>query len=93
MGIRAEPIPTGTGKTPDYRLSVGDLQAIAEVKQLDPNEEERADMAKFEQGRSGGFSAVPGDRVRRELSKANAQLSALAKGLMLNETLRDLVVK
>jgi hypothetical protein len=80
VGIKATPIPTGGKKTPDYRLSVGGQEVVAEVKQLDPNDEEKADLAKFEQGKSGGYWAVPGNRVRRELSKADTQLATLAKG-------------
>jgi hypothetical protein len=79
-GINATPIPTGGTKTPDYRLSFGVQEVIAEVKQLDPNDEEKADLAKFEQGKGAGYSSVPGDRVRRELSKANSQLATIAKG-------------
>ena len=80
VGIKATPIPTGGKKTPDYRLSVTGQEVIAEVKQLDPNDEEKADLAKFTKGVGSGYWAVPGNRVRRELSKANTQLATLAKG-------------
>jgi len=78
-GIRATRIPTSTTKTPDYRMSVGDLDIIVELKQLDPNEEEKAELARFDQGKSGGYSAVPGNRLRREISKAGTQLATIAR--------------
>lgn len=79
VGIKAVRIPTGTNKTPDYRISIGDQDVIVEIKQINPNREEKADLAKFDKGQSGGYSALPGNRLRRELSKADVQLATVAK--------------
>jgi hypothetical protein len=79
VGIKAIRIPTGTEKTPDYRISICDHDVVVEVKQIDPNKEEEAELAKFDRGESGGYSALPGTRLRRELSKADKQLATVAK--------------
>jgi hypothetical protein len=80
VGLSVSRIATGAERTPDYRLSVAGQEVIAEIKQLDPNDAEKADIVRFNEGKSGGYSALPGERIRRELSKANKQLAPLAKG-------------
>lgn len=74
------PIPTESGagrRTPDYELRVEDPPILVELKQIDPNAEER------EVGRayitSGGpleSSSTPGERLRSKISQAARQLRA-----------------
>jgi len=39
-GVGCERIPESSAKTADYRMSLGSTIIIAEVKQLDPNDED-----------------------------------------------------
>ena len=81
QGWRAEKIDEHSvaegRKVPDFRLQLGDGTRIAEeVKQFDPNLEERATA----QGRgSGVLGGKPGQRLREVIPKANNQLKALGR--------------
>jgi len=61
-------------KVPDFVVGLGDGSGIVvEVKQFDPNREER----EAAQGRgSGVLGGKPGQRLRQVISKANKQLKA-----------------
>lgn len=62
-------------RVPDFRLRLEDGAAIVvEVKQFDPNPEEKA--AELAEG-SGVLGGKPGQRLREVISKANNQLKAL----------------
>lgn len=64
-------------KVPDFLIRLGDgAGVIVEVKQFDPNPEER----KAAQGRgSGVLGGKPGQRLRQVITKANEQLKALGQ--------------
>ena len=64
-------------KVPDFRLQLGDGAGIVvEVKQFDPNPEEREEA----QGKgSGVLGGKPGHRLRQVITKANNQLKALGQ--------------
>ena len=64
-------------KVPDFRLRLEDSAGIlVEVKQFDPNPEER----EAAQGRgSGVLGGKPGHRLRQVIPKANNQLKALER--------------
>ena len=69
-------VPQGS-KVPDFHLLVGDGAGIVvEVKQFDPNPEER----EAAQGKgSGVLGGKPGQRLREVIPKANNQLKALGR--------------
>ena len=81
QGIVCEPIPRAEARrTADYRLVFPAGAAVAEVKQINPNEaDERIsrDLATY-----GHTSAmlVPGRRVRKEIKDSCEQLGVEAKG-------------
>lgn len=64
-------------KVPDFVVRLGDGSGIVvEVKQFDPNPEER----EAAQGRgSGVLGGKPGQRLRQVITKANKQLKALGR--------------
>ncbi|MGD0232710.1 MAG: hypothetical protein ABSC19_20550 [Syntrophorhabdales bacterium] len=76
-----EPIARTAGKSPDYRLSVGDTIIIAEVKDIEMNDEEKQACQAIElgQARSWGSNNI-GSRVRDAIGKANRQLSQVTQG-------------
>ncbi len=81
LDIDCAPIPRADTKTPDYELILGAQLVIAELKQLDLNDE---DSSSFEQARVRGWASAwpnPANRVRRKIQKAGRQLKARSKGL------------
>jgi hypothetical protein len=65
---------------PDFSLRVGDgREVVVEVKQFDPNSEERAALAEIAKGRTTVHGGIPGDRVRKAISGAGRQLKAAAR--------------
>jgi hypothetical protein len=68
-----ELVPTGTERTPDFRIRLGDTQVTCEVKQIDPNAEDVAELEELGSGEAVG-RLVP-NRMRDKL-KDSAQLKA-----------------
>jgi hypothetical protein len=77
-GIERKRIPEGPSKTPDYKLRIGAHWLLAEVKTLEPNQQERGVNARRARGEIVAGGGTPGERLRREIRSANAQLKALA---------------
>ena len=68
-------------KTPDYDISVPDGPlVVVEVKQFDPNPEEKAAILQLRAGRVGDFGGTPGARIRSAITAAKEQLKARSKG-------------
>jgi len=42
--VPCERVPTGAERTPDFRIRLGDAQVICEVKQINPNREDVAEL-------------------------------------------------
>jgi len=81
-GIPCERIPTTEvgEKRPDYEIVASGQQIIVEIKQFDPNREERKALEDLDKGRLASFNSSPGSRVRKAMDKAAPQLKALSKG-------------
>ena len=79
--VAFERISTSKDKTPDYKLIIRDTMIIAEVKDIEMNEEEKDVQKKMEAGqvRSWGPTQI-GARVRDAIGKANRQLRKLTCG-------------
>ena len=78
--ISCEKIKEESNKRPDYWISISDLKVVAEVKQLNPNKE---DKAKYKEFKEKGFvvgDSPPGARVRGKITDSAPQISSLAKG-------------
>jgi hypothetical protein len=73
-------IPEDVTTTPDYDLPLRRQTIVAEVKQLDPNDEDKCQIReRQEKGYTGGIR-IPGKRVRREITDSMGQLRSRAKG-------------
>ena len=73
---------TGNGvSTPDFRISLANgSPMIVEVKQFDPNSDERAAMSSLEKGDVATYDTEPGKRLRKAIGKANKQIRAWGAG-------------
>lgn len=69
-------------KTPDYDLVFGTLRGVAEVKEIERNEGEKASDRLLELRRYGNISGgVPGQRVRQKIQSCLPQIRARAQGI------------
>jgi len=79
--IAWERIPETATKTPDYELTILDQRIIAEVKEVDRNQEEiESDRLLAARGYGNVLSDTPGDRVRKKIDRSSAQIKARAMG-------------
>lgn len=70
-----ERIQEGLERTPDYRISIGNIKIYAEVKEIVANEEEKkviSDLA--EKGVSDGYGGEPGKTVREKIKESYSQI-------------------
>lgn len=58
-------VPEATGRCPDYEIYTNGTRIIAEIKQIDPNEEEKGLEKRQCKGKVVVFGATPGERIRR----------------------------
>lgn len=79
-GLSFDPVTRAACRTPDYDVWFGDRQVVVEVKQLEPNAEDRAQLLKLEAGGPATFGGEAGKRVRQEITDAKKQLRSRAKG-------------
>jgi len=79
--IAYERIPEGKHRTPDYELTIGHQKIIVEVKEISPNDLERLSAKLMaERGYGSLLSNIPGERVRKKISDASAQMKARMQG-------------
>ena len=74
-----ERIPESTTKTADYRVSIGSITLIAEVKQLDPNDEDKRLGKVWGTPQSPG-AVAPSDRVQGLLNDGYSQVKRSSEG-------------
>jgi hypothetical protein len=78
-GIRLTPIPPEPGasrRTPDYELHLQVPPILVEVKQIDPNPDDKALLRQLQETGVYEFQDVPGKRLRGKISEASSQLKA-----------------
>lgn len=81
-GIDCRKIEEGDEKSPDYELKFGDLTVIAEVKEFDRNDAEKASDKLLEERVYGeALSNTPGDRIRKKINNASPQIKKRTKGI------------
>lgn len=73
---RIPPEPRFGRRTPDYELHVQVPSLLAEVKQIDPNAEDKVVFRKFQETGVLEFEGIPGKRLRNKISEAASQLKA-----------------
>jgi hypothetical protein len=81
--IQCLPVPRERNrKTPDYDLAFGALKVVAEVKEIERNEEEKESDRLLElRGYGNAKGGVPGQRVRQKIQSCLPQIKARAQGL------------
>jgi hypothetical protein len=67
-------IPRAGGSTPDFDLNAGGVRVIAEVKELAPNDEDRAAVAALKANKATPVRTLDGRRIRRAIEEAAKQL-------------------
>lgn len=72
-GVVCERIPESVAKTADYRVSLGSTTLITEVKQLDPNDEDRKLAEVWGTPQSPG-AVAPSDRIQGLLDDGYSQV-------------------
>jgi len=73
-------IGESSSRTPDYELRLGEETVIVEVKEILPNDEEKASIEKLERTGVGLVTGgIPGARVRGKIADASAQLKSRAE--------------
>jgi hypothetical protein len=76
-GIPLERIPEADTRTPDYQVTIGAERIIVEIKETSPNPEElESNRLMKERGYGNATGGTPGDRVRKMIRSASAQLKA-----------------
>ena len=76
-GVWCRRVTEATEPRPDYELEIAGQPVVAEVKQFDPNEEERSAADRIARGEVVVLGATPGGRLRRVIGDANGQLRQL----------------
>ncbi len=71
-------VASSTQQSPDYKIRLSGQDIIVEIKQFDPNEEEKETIRKQQQGESLAFGITPGDRIRKAIRKSVKQLKRLS---------------
>ena len=77
--IRFTPIPPESEagrRTPDYEFHLQEPPILVEVKQIDPNPEDKVLLRQLHETGMYEFQDVPGKRLRGKISEASSQLKA-----------------
>jgi hypothetical protein len=84
QGLLLTQVPTQSDrarKTPDYEINAAGHRIVVEVKQIDPNPEDRRQFRLLrERGETDTITSEPGHRVRGKISDAMPQLKMRSKG-------------
>lgn len=87
QGVACRRVSETTTPRPDYVLELEGQEMLAEVKQFDPNEEERSAIERLAKGEHVVFGGKPGERLRRAIRSANTQLRELLAGRSMSTML------
>lgn len=67
-------------RTPDYLILPSGEKVVVEVKQIEPNDEDRELRKKSKKGETTGWWSDNNTRIRRKIKQCAKQLKAVAKG-------------
>lgn len=76
-GIPCFRVDRAAGRTPDFVIELRGTRITCEVKQIDPNEEDRRELDEVRKG-DGAFRYLP-NRLRAKLKNVSAQLSSASE--------------
>lgn len=81
-GIELQRIPESGSPTPDYILIANGVEIVVEVKEFQPNAEEReSDRLLKERGFGGVLGIEPGARVRKKINDSAGQIRSRTRGI------------
>ena len=80
-------IPCGAGKTPDYDITPGGNKIVAEVKQIEPGDDDERLLS------AGASWSDQGRRVRQKIDAAKRQLKARSGGRFPALSLSSMTMK
>ena len=80
-GVECRPIPRAAMRTPDYELDVASHRAIAEVKQIDPNEDDEQAQREVDESGRVNLAGKAGKRMRQVITNSKDQIGRLARGV------------
>jgi hypothetical protein len=86
-GVACRRVSEATSPRPDYVLELEGQHVLAEVKQFDPNKEERAAIQRRAKGEHVALGGKPGARLRDAIGSANTQLRELLAGRSMSTIL------
>jgi hypothetical protein len=69
-------VAVGPNRTPDYDVFLPRRKVVVEVKEITPNAEEKAAEVAARMGQYAVVSLTPGERIRRKIGDASAQIKA-----------------
>lgn len=78
-GIAIRRLPEGSVKTPDYEIVVDGIELVVEVKQIEPNADERDVMSDVTERKTASYW-IDMSRARQSILNGVKQLRAYAKG-------------
>lgn len=67
-------------RTPDYLILPSGEKVVVEIKQIEPNDEDRKIQQKAKKGETTGWWSDNDTRIRRKIKQGAKQLKAVAKG-------------
>ena len=76
-GLVAEPVKRQRGRTPDYEVDLAGNRVIFEIKQLNPNKQDRAAIERLRRGKA--FADYQRNRVRPILKDVSQQLKCASR--------------
>lgn len=76
--VPCQPVATGSERTPDFQIRLGGVQVICEVKQINSNAEDRAELEDVNGGEAVG--RLVRNRMQKTLKDVSAQLKAASRG-------------
>jgi len=79
-GIPLTRVAVGSGRSPDYEVTIGGYMVVVEVKEIEPSDEERAAMERTAKGEIVVHRVTPGEKVRRKITSQAGQIRSRTKG-------------
>lgn len=78
-GIKYERIPAGSAKTPDYNIYLDGVRIVIEVKEIDPNPEEKQKMQDFQREGTITIRSQLGKRIRDKIADTAGKFKELSQ--------------
>jgi hypothetical protein len=81
-GIPYQRVSATGARSPDYEMALAGQRIVVEVKEIEPNDNEKAAMERTARGEIVVHHVTPGERVRRKITSQSGQIRARAQGVL-----------